>query len=326
MNFGCSFFGCRYPEHLKQELLYLKSVKFNTILFTFSENDYFFYFDTIKEMVGIAKSLDFTVYINPWGVLGIFGGEAFSKWLLDNTDIWQTDNNNNKVPHACINHPKTLDLLNLWLKKSLMTDADYLFWDEPHFYFKDFQNKTGIWGCTCEICRDKFSSIYKYPFPTEINSDLSEFRSRSICSFLKKLCITVKESNKKNNICLLPTEDTLMGGLSVWEEIIPLKNYIDILSTDPYWQRKNENVDEYVGYYSKKLKKLAEKINCKSELWIQAYKIIGNRENEIVNAVNFSKINNFNSTMFWSYKGGYPMSALQSDDFKKTWKTIIQTI
>ncbi|MBP7653319.1 hypothetical protein KA977_07845 [Candidatus Dependentiae bacterium] len=326
MNIGCSYFGCRYPEHFITELDNMKKIGFNTILITYCENDYFFYHKTICKMVEIAKKSGFTTYINPWGVLGIFGGEAFSKWLIDYPEIWQTDNSGKRVGHACINHPLTEKLLFDWLKKAIETDCDYIFWDEPHFYFKDFQSETGVWGCSCKICRELFENKFGYEFPQKkINTDLSDFRSESITNLLNNLCKYVNENKKKNNICLLPTEDSSMGGLSNWNYIKNITN-TNIISTDPYWQRKNKTVSEYVGYYSDKLLTLASSINSMSEIWVQAYKIIKNKENEIYEAVRLIKSKKPDSIMFWSYKAGYPMSELESEDWTKSWNTIINSV
>lgn len=326
MRIGCSFFGCRFPEHFKIEIEHLKNSGFDTVLITFSENDYFFYHKTICKLVETAKTAGFTVYLNPWGVLGIFGGEAFSKWLVDYPEIWQKDNSGKPAGSACINNPVTEKLLFDWSQKAVETGCDYIFWDEPHFYFKDFQKDTGVWGCACDICRNAFEKKYGYPFPeNKINNDLADFRNDSITVLLNKLCGYVKESGKKNNICLLPTEDSSMGGLSDWNKINFIGG-IDMISTDPYWQRKNKKVSEYVDYFSNKLIHLSKDIKTESEIWVQAYKIIKNRENEIAEAVNLIKTKKPDSIMFWSYKAGYPMSELESEDAYKTWNTILKSI
>ncbi len=325
MSFGCSFFGCRYPEHFSYELKKMADSGFSTILITYSENDYFFYTDTIMRMCDIAKNAGFTVYIDPWAVLGIFGGESFSKWLLDYPEIWQLTNENKRVGHACINDPLTKELLMKWLESAAKSSADYIFWDEPHFYFKNFQESTGVWGCTCEICRNKFKLKYGYELPEKINDDFINFRSESITALLDELCSVAAQKLKKNNICLLPTEDTAMGGLANWDYIKKIKN-AHILSTDPYWQRKNKNVKEYVGYYTDKLVNLADEMKCGVEVWVQAYKIIEGRENEVTQAVDLLKSKNVDSVMFWSYKAGYPMSALESYDYKKTWNIICDSV
>ena len=145
MKYGLSYFGCRYPQHFKKDLDELKKKGFQKVLITYSENDYFFYSKTIKLLNQIAKENGFETYLNPWGVLGIFGGEAFSKFLLDNIDIWQKNNLGEIVPHACLTNPKTLELLMKWLNSALEIQSDYIFWDEPHFILKIFK-KIQVFG------------------------------------------------------------------------------------------------------------------------------------------------------------------------------------
>jgi len=325
VEFGCSYFGCKYIEHFKQDLKILRDTGFRKILLTFSETDYFFYYKTLSQMIDIAKNFGFKVYIDPWGVLAIFGGESFSKWLIDYPDIWQTLNTGEKIGAACINHPKTKELLIDWLRLAIDTAADVIFWDEPHFYFKDFQNPTGIWGCVCPICNQQFRKKFGYDIPRAVNNDLIQFRSESISDLLKDVCELTYQARKKNNICILPTEDTMLGGFSDWSNLKKIKN-IDILSTDPYWQRKNREVKEYVGYYTDKIITVSKELNTAREIWVQAYKIIAGREQEIAQAVELLLSKNIESIMFWSYKAGYPMSALESDDVQTTWQVICELV
>jgi len=325
MQYGCSYFGCRFIEHFDEELSKMSDAGFSIVLITYSENDYFFYHSTICKMTELAKKKGFIVYLNPWGVLGIFGGEAFSKWLVDYTVIRQITNSGILAPAACINNPQTEELLLGWLDKAAESACDYIFWDEPHFYFKDFQTATGVWGCKCDACRLKFRERYGYDINNEITDDLINFRNESIVKLLNTLCATAATKHKKNNICMLPTEDTTMGGLSNWEYIKQIKN-LDVISTDPYWQRKNKKVEEYVGYYCDKLQKLANEIRIPAEVWVQAYKIIGGRENEVANAIGLLQSKNADRIMFWSYKAGYPMSTLESDDYRLTWEIITRQI
>lgn len=326
---GCSYFGNRYIEHFKQDLTELQSGGFNTILLTYSENDYFFYSNTIKKMVKLAKQENFTVYIDPWGWGGIFGGEAFSKLVMEYENIKQINQKGEKVPALCINNNKTLKLLFEWIISAVSFDADYIFWDEPHFYFQDFKKVHSDFGCFCSVC----SALYQKMFNEKLSienynkSNFYKFKSISILNFLNTVFSEVKKHNKKNALCVLPGKENEKGGLFDWNKIPELQN-LDLIGTDPYWLRVNKTPD-YVFEYANKINKLAKQNKLKSEIWIQFYKLEKKDFKEhdfVVNELLNNQKFDFDSIMFWSYKAGYPMSFLQSDDYEKYWFNVKNSV
>ena len=63
----------------KRKWVDLKDIKAhncNLIVHTFSENDLFYYPETMTEIVKISHQEGFETYLDPWGVGNIFGGEV----------------------------------------------------------------------------------------------------------------------------------------------------------------------------------------------------------------------------------------------------------
>jgi alpha/beta superfamily hydrolase len=55
----------------------IKDAGCSIILHPFPEYDMKFYLETMKEIVSISKENGFEVYMNPWRVGKVFGGEGF---------------------------------------------------------------------------------------------------------------------------------------------------------------------------------------------------------------------------------------------------------
>jgi len=78
MQFGVSYFGVRNPQHFQRDLEEIARLGFTSIIFTFSEEDHRFYQGSLTEFVRRTHQQGLKACIDPWGVCGVFGGEAFS--------------------------------------------------------------------------------------------------------------------------------------------------------------------------------------------------------------------------------------------------------
>lgn len=165
LKLGVSYFGVRNPIHVKKDLEYLKEIGCNTILHTFSENDYHFYFDTIQKIFHLSKKLGFETYIDPWGVGSVFGGEAFTQFALKHTEARQRFHNGELAPAACPNSKKFREFMYQWIEQALKTEADYIFWDEPHFFKPEWEGMSNTWACRCPTCQKKFKENYDKEMP-----------------------------------------------------------------------------------------------------------------------------------------------------------------
>ena len=67
----------------------LRKEGFDIVVHTFSENDLRFYRKSVRDIVEVTKETGMRVWMDPWGVGGVFGGEAFSDAALHHRDWLQ---------------------------------------------------------------------------------------------------------------------------------------------------------------------------------------------------------------------------------------------
>src|SRR4051794_3469013 len=103
MKLGCSYFGNRILNHVREDMRELRDMGCTYVVHTFSENDMLFYPDTIRQMVDITHEAGMEAHIDPWGVGRVFGGEAFSNFASQNVDAMQMVSDGKPVGSACPN-------------------------------------------------------------------------------------------------------------------------------------------------------------------------------------------------------------------------------
>jgi hypothetical protein len=322
MKKGASYFGNRSLEHVKEDLLDMKKNGINSVLHTFSEHDIAFYLETMKEIVQASHELGMEVSLSPWGVAGIFGGEAFSKFVGDNYNEWQVLSDGCHVPNICPNSEKLLLFLKEWTDKAVYIGADIVMWDEPHF---TRTNDKHIFACRCKRCKALFVEMFKYEMPDKLNEDIEKLRLCSINRLVNSISAYAKDRNLKVSACLLPVMRN-DNDMEHWNTVAENPN-IDILSTDPYWMFEEGGLDEhyklgvegFVEYYSKLIIQLCEKYGKEPQIWIQNFLIKKDREKEVEKAVETAHKSGIRNIFAWSYKGAESMSTLRSDNPEKAW-------
>ena len=180
---GVSYFGVRSPKHVLADMADIMAAGYNAVLHTWSEEDQQYYYGTMKDIVDASAGMGLKVYVNPWGVGRVFGGEAYSELTARNHDMCQVALDGKPKVAACPNHPEFRAYMHKWIETVCATKVSTIFWDEPHFYFE----KGGLsnWSCRCEKCRAKFKARFGYEMPAELTDDVKKFREDSLIDFLK---------------------------------------------------------------------------------------------------------------------------------------------
>ncbi|MCA9742250.1 MAG: hypothetical protein H6695_19110 [Deferribacteres bacterium] len=314
---GISYFGNRNPRHFLIDLEEMISHHCSFVLHTFSENDQLFYQATMAEMVGLSKGAGLEVYLAPWGVGRVFGGEAFSDYALKNRSTCQKLFSGELAPAACLNTPAFAEFMMKWIDDAAELGADVIFWGEPHFYHEQAADRAvQDWACMCDSCKKKFKIFYGENFPLTPNDDFFRFREDSMVEFLATLCAYAKTKNLKNSICLLPMQEKAFG-VSDWEKIAQISE-LDILATDPYWIAFDRNL-EYVSENAKRIVNLSKRYNLEPQLLIQNFKIPKGRESEILEAIAIAYAEGVRNIAGWSFYGSEYMSYLKCDNPKDVW-------
>lgn len=320
MKTGVSYFGNRSIKHVAEDMKDIASSYCTFVVHTFSENDFQYYKETMRNIVKISHEHGLEVYLDPWGIGGVFGGEAYSALVARDLSIRQIRNDGESVPCACLNQPRFREFLKEWAQTAVSFGADYIFWDEPHFYIPGwFGEKGGTgWTCYCPVCKEKFYQRYKQDIPKDkLTPELKEFREESILDFLQDMSDAVVSYGAKNAVCMLPSDET-----SRWEKIAAIKS-LSVIGTDPYWIGPKKDVKEFVSHYSKEINRIATKYNKEGQIWVQAFKIPSGREEEVGIAIDTAIKCGIRNIAVWGYEGCAVMSHLSCDNPELVWKIIV---
>ena len=308
---GVSYFGVRSPKLALLDIARIKDAGFNAILHTWSEEDLQYYYGSMEQIVNESAAMGLSVYVNPWGVGHVFGGEAYSELTARNHDMCQVAIDGKPKVAACPNHPEFRAYMHKWIEVVCHTDVSTIFWDEPHFYFE----KGGLenWSCRCEKCRTKYREKFGEEMPTELTDNVKTFREDSLIDFLKEITEDVHARGKRNCVCMLPP--WFPAGLDDWSRVASLDT-VDEIASDPYWERGASEDWVREKYRETANKLIAEaSLYCKSvQMWIKAYQIEAGRENDLAIAVEESRAAGIKNIFAWSYRGTETLSWLKSDN------------
>lgn len=313
MKTGVSYFGNRNPKWVKKDMVDIVKHNCSFVLHTFSEYDRTFYKNTIKTIVDISHEVGLEVYIDPWAVGGVFGGEAFSQ-IISNPDICQVDSNGNLLPASCINNPEFIKFIHQWIDDAKYVGGDILFWDEPHFY----PVKSG-WTCRCKYCKEAFEREYGHNLPDNIDREVVEFRENSIVKFLENVTEYNKKLGMKSAVCILP-EESKKPNIRDWEKVAKIES-VDIIATDPYRYHKLD-FEERVKNYAKKIFRLASQVDKEGQMWVQCFSIKKSEEWKVKKAVEIIFKEGIRNIGAWSYDGTSYMSYIKCDNPKKVWRML----
>ncbi len=322
MELGVSYFGNRLLKHVEQDMRSLKNMGCTYVVHTFSENDFAFYRGTMKEIVEICHGEGLRVYIDPWGVGKVFGGEAFTEFALKNPHILQILNDGKPAPMACPNHPDFRQFMKDWIDAAVETGAEVLFWDEPHFYISTWMGgRPNTWGCYCPKCKEKFRSKYDKDMPQKESEELDKFRQESLHDFLEEMIIYTHTLARKNALCVLPQRI----GKPVkqqWDSFASISG-LNIFGTDPYWYGSDKDVAEFVGNHSRLVAETCvDHKNLEGQIWIQGFKVPAGRENEIEIAFDVAVNAGIRNIAVWGFEACASMSSIRPDKPDVVWDII----
>ena len=303
MLVATSYFGNRILRHVRTDVQRLREEGFDIVVHTFSENDLRFYQRSIKDIVEVTQETGMHVWIDPWGVGGVFGGEAFSDATLRHQDWSQIAASGDRLPACCPSNPGFQAFIREWTDAALETGADAVFWDEPHFYS---DGKEGA-GCYCEYCQNP-----------------AERGKSAIGSFLGDVCARVKNRNRQNVICMLPPIPEGKATLD-WNEIATLDGVTNLGST-PFWAIRGEKPEKYVAFVASELMEIASRASVQTHLWIQGFRIPAGREDEIRRSTIVAGESGVDVIAIWGIDACEPMSFLSCERPQVAWAAFLKAI
>ena len=303
MQVATSYFGNRILRHVRTDVRRLREEGFDIVVHTFSENDLRFYRRSMRDIVEVTQEAGMRVWIDPWGVGGVFGGEAFSDVALHHPDWSQVTANRDRLPACCPGHPGFQAFMHEWIDAAVETGADAVFWDEPHLYFDEKEGS----GCYCEYCRNAI-----------------QFGKSTVGSFLGDMCDRVKSLGRQNVICMLPPEPTGHGPLD-WSEIAGLNGVTNLGST-PFWALRGKDPEKYIASIARDVMAVASLASIQTHLWIQGFKIPAGKEDEIRRATIAAGESGVDVVAIWGIDGCEPMSSLSCERPQIAWLAFLKAI
>lgn len=321
MKLGCSYFGNRILKHVKADMKELADFGCTYVVHTFNENDLLFYRKGMSEIVEASHEAGLEVHIDPWGVGKIFGGEAFSNFVMQNVDAMQMVSDGKPTGAACPNHESFRAFMREWVDAAAETGADVVFWDEPHFYLPGWMGgRPDTWGCCCQVCRTKFSETRNKPFPSSEDGDFRQFKEDCITEFLNEMVAYANKAGKRNALCVLPLRSAEHSTAN-WERLASIP-HLDIFGTDPYWYAFKKDMREFVGDSSRLVKEICDKRNLEAQVWLQGYLVPSGREQELVDAVELMAQCGVRNIAVWGFDACRHISWIRPDNPDLAWDKI----
>ncbi len=319
---GVSYFGNRIPEHFVQrDLPDIVSHGCTYIVHTFSENDLQHYAGAMKTMVAATHAAGLEAWMDPWGVGGVFGGEAYSDFVVRNPDALQLKRNGTTAAMVCINSLKFSEYMRGWVDAAAETGADVVFWDEPHLYpGSEARLINTDWACCCTVCEELFLAKYGMPMPDILTPEIVEFREATVVGFLSQMCAYVKVQLMRNAVCLMPFDDDAHG-IVHWEKVADIPG-LDILGVTPFWQFFKQDRDVFVGRFAEKVVALAKMFGIESQVWLQGFLVPSGTEAELVKAAEKMRQAGVDNIAAWGFRGCDYMSSLRSEQPEEVWRVI----
>lgn len=327
MKLGASYFGNRTLKHVRTDMEKMVNDGCNQVVHTMSEHDITYHSQTMVDIVKVSREVGLEVFLDPWGIGRVFGGESFSTFVKlfpearQKLSFAEGEINVNK---ACINSKTFRDKMSQWIEHAASTGAEGVFWDEPHLFYGEFTELFGktreIWGCTCLTCKDIFKNNFGYEMPLEFTDDVKAFRQETIINFLEFLSDHSSSKGLKNAVCVFPVSEPKYG-IYEWEKIVKLKN-IDVFGSDPYWISYDESVSNFVAKVSRKVVQLCERHNKEPQIWIQGFRVPEGREEEVSAAIKTVFDSGVRNIAAWCFEGGACMTYISSDRPEIVWENI----
>jgi hypothetical protein len=327
MKLGASYFGNRMLKHVKEDMEKMLNDGCNFVVHTMSEHDIVYHSKTMVDIVKASKEVGLDVFLDPWGVGRIFGGESFSTFVKQYPESRQRlsfAEGEIKVNKACMNSKAFRDEMLHWIELAAKTGADGVFWDEPHLFYGELTELFGkarkIWGCTCHNCKDIFKDSYGHEMPLDLTDDVAEFRENTILNFIEYLSDISSKKGLKNAVCVFPKKEPKYG-IYQWDKIVKMKN-IDIFGSDPYWFSYDKDAREFVGEISREVVQLCSKYSKEPQIWIQGFRVPKGREEEVSTAIKASFDAGVRNIATWCFEAGACMTYISSDHPEKVWDII----
>lgn len=331
---GVSYFGNRFLGHAERDLAEIADCC-DYVVHAVSEADFYFHKAALAKIMAASRKRGLEVWADPWGLGGVFGGEALSKFLADHPDDWQRLSDGRRVPAACLNRASFRAFVREWVLTVREAGAQVIFWDEPHVYFHWNKEWEGLYACTCAECQALYSKWFGGDMPDRLDDTAREFRRLTLHHFLDELIQFAARKGLRNALCLYAFEGYAEYDL-IWSELSSIPQ-LDVFGCDPYWRwrpfrwasvmsadkaRKIREPGAYVKYFSERVLRETRLSKKQSQIWLQAMRLPAGAEKEIGEACRAAAKAGVTHIAAWSYDGGALLDPVLAERPEKVWAEV----
>ena len=314
---GTAYFGNRFPGHAHRDLVVIAQ-SCDYVVHTVSETDLHFHKAALERIFNESRRVGLEVWADPWGLAGVFGGESFSKFLVDHPDLWARYSDGRPAPAACLNAPAFRDYVKEWIGVAADFGAQVVLWDEPHQAFAWTLEWEGVYSCACSRCRDLFREETGEDLPPRLTQDALDFRRRTVKRFLEEATAYARTRGLRNALCLYAFEG-YRAYEDIWNDLAALPD-LDIFGCDPYWRWTLGRQDpaSYVRHFADKLLASASP-GRGTQIWIQAMRLPSGTEGEVGRAILAAAEAGVSHIGAWSFDGGALLDPVLSERPDRVW-------
>jgi hypothetical protein len=326
IRFGVSYFGVRNPAHFQRDLDDMAQLGFDYIVLTFSENDYRFYQGSMAECVRRTQQQGLKAYVDPWGVCGLFGGEAFTDRGAWDLEGQQRRSDGRPLPLLCPNSSEARIYLQQWTTTVAdVLQADAIFWDEPHFYVPYGAAQTqGLWGCCCTHCAERFRARYGRALPAEETAEVHQCKQEAVADLIREITAFAAERGLQNIVCVLPEHEHL-DGLQAKLDLFAANPYLDVLATDPYplWHQRPVST---TPVFCEALLRSCQQYGKQAQMWLQGFRVRAGQEPLLGEEMQLMARCGIRDMAIWSYLATGYMSSHACADSPRVWEVFTRTM
>jgi hypothetical protein len=314
---GVAYFDARARRHTDGDLDDIVASGCTYVVHCMSEFDARWQPETIGRLVADTKARGLGVWIDPWGVGEVFGGEPFSRFGAVHPEARQVDSTGAATSRACPSQPAFRTWVFDWLEQAARAGGETVFWDEPTWHVVD---GGATWACRCEACLRGFRERFGTDMPREYVDEVKAFQEIAMAELLGDVGERAHALGMDNAVCIMPPEAS-NPGFRDWDRAASIRA-LDNFGTDPYWISFRGNAAEFVAGHARRTVEVAERHGLAHHVWIQAFEVPAGREQEIELAVEAAVGAGATNLAVWSYDGCASMSTCECERPEEAWAAV----
>ena len=326
MDFGVSYFGVRNPAHFQRDLDAIAHLGFTYIVFTFSEEDHRFYQGSLTDFIQRTHRQGLKAYVDPWGVCGVFGGEAFTERGAWDLGGQQQRSDGRALPLLCPNSTEVRSYLQDWISTvAAVLQADAIFWDEPHFYLPAGASRSqGLWSCCCARCEAQFRARYGQPLPRTETAEVRQCKQEALVMLLNEVTAMAAAQHLNNIVCILPEHEN-PEGLQTKCDLFAANPHLDVLATDPYPLWHGRDVAS-TAMFCEALLQACARHHKAAQMWIQGFRVRAGQEQLLGEEMRLMARSGIHDMAIWSYLATGYMSSHTCAAAPRAWQVFTETM